>query len=382
MNRQKRQENIIYATLWTILFIVPAVMIYYQSVRSQVDFRWGELLMTWRSMAIFLIVFLIHNFFLAPILVYRQQRLRYFSFVSVLVLIFATVQCISRPPMDERPPMGEFENRRPPMDEHEPLMDEHEPPMADFHRPSFDREPQRKRHEEPVIVFGQHDFMTEIMLIMMLGMNISIKLYFRQRSDRQKLIELERENLEQQLEYLKYQINPHFLMNTLNNIHALIDIEPEQAKESIVELSKIMRFSLYEGAKQMVPLNREIGFLENYIELMRIRVADHVKLSFELPERMPDCEIPPMLFITFIENAFKHGVSYRQTSFINIKIDVVEDHLHFTCSNSRIPQSEDKHGGVGLQNVRRRLDLIYPGQYTLDIKESDDTYNVDLTLPL
>ena len=224
--------------------------------------------------------------------------------------------------------------------------------------------------------------MTEIMLIMMLGMNISIKLYFRQRSDRQKLIELERENLEQQLEYLKYQINPHFLMNTLNNIHALIDIEPEQAKESIVELSKIMRFSLYEGAKQMVPLNREIGFLENYIELMRIRVADHVKLSFELPERMPDCEIPPMLFITFIENAFKHGVSYRQTSFINIKIDVVEDHLHFTCSNSRIPQSEDKHGGVGLQNVRRRLDLIYPGQYTLDIKESDDTYNVDLTLPL
>lgn len=375
MNRQARQENIIYATLWAILFIVPAVMIYYQSVRSQVDFRWGELLMIWRRMSMFLAVFLIHNFFLAPILVYRQQRLRYFSFVAALVLIFATVQCISRPPMGDRPPMDEPVERRPP-------MDEFRGPMADFHRPAFGKEPLRRERHEPAVLFGQHDLIATIMLIMMLGMNIGIKLYFRQKSDQQKLIDLERENLERQLEYLKYQINPHFLMNTLNNIHALIDIEPEQAKESIVELSKIMRFVLYEGSKQKVPLNREIGFLENYIELMRMRVADHVKISFELPERMPDCEIPPLIFITFVENAFKHGVSYRQASFIDIRIDTTADTLHFACTNSRIPQSEDKHGGVGLQNVRRRLDLIYPDRYTLDIRENEETYNIDLTLPL
>ena len=143
-----------------------------------------------------------------------------------------------------------------------------------------------------------------------------------------------------------------------------------------------MRYVLYEGAKNMVPLNREIDFLENYIELMRIRVADHVKISLELPERMPDCELPPLLFITFVENAFKHGVSYRQASFIDISIDAVDGRLVFKCRNSKLPQSEDVHGGVGLQNVRQRLELIYPGRHTLEMHDGEDVYEVELTLPL
>ena len=229
---------------------------------------------------------------------------------------------------------------------------------------------------------GQHDVVAIIMLILMLGMNIGVKLYFRQRRDRLRLAQLEKQNLEQQLEYLRYQINPHFLMNTLNNIHALVDIDAERAKESIVSLSKIMRFVLYEGSKQTVPLGCELTFTQDYIDLMRMRYDERVKISVEMPEIVPDAQIPPLVLITFVENAFKHGVSYQQESFINITVHVDDHHLRFECVNSKITQQDDQHGGVGLQNVRKRLELIYGNRYTLHIDEQPRTYNIQLVLPL
>ena len=244
------------------------------------------------------------------------------------------------------------------------------------------------------MLIGEHDIVATIIFILMIGMNLGVKFYFRQQKDRDRMMKLENENLEQQLEYLKYQINPHFLMNTLNNIHALVDIDPEQAKETIVELSKIMRFMLYEGNKQKVPLRQEIIFLQNYIELMRMRYSDQVAISVNLPDMIPDRDIPPLLLITFVENAFKHGVSYQQKSFINIDISTTQKatdnkiggnhqtYLHFKCSNSKLPQPQESHGGVGLQNARRRLDLLYGSTYTLDIDDADDTYTVVLTMPL
>ena len=118
---------------------------------------------------------------------------------------------------------------------------------------------------------------------------------------------LEKENLNQQLEYLKYQINPHFFMNTLNNIHALVDIDPEKAKTTIVELSKMMRYLLYEGNNSLIPLHREVEFLRNYITLMKLRYTDKVKIDTDIPVSLPDRRLPPLLLITFVENAFKHG---------------------------------------------------------------------------
>ena len=220
----------------------------------------------------------------------------------------------------------------------------------------------------------------------MLGMNLGIKLYFKQRNDQKHLEELERRNLEQQLEYLKYQINPHFFMNTLNNIHALVDIDPEKAKSTILELSKMMRFVLYEGNKTVVPLDREISFLQNYITLMKLRYTDKVRIQVDVAQPLPNKDVPPLIFITFVENAFKHGVSYRQESFIDIKIEETKhqdaSQLVFTCKNSRIPKEEDKHGGVGLANVRQRLDLIYGKGYQLDIQDEADMYTVKLAIPL
>jgi LytS/YehU family sensor histidine kinase len=231
-------------------------------------------------------------------------------------------------------------------------------------------------------MFSLHDLTVIVMLVLMLFANLGIKLYFKQRRDQLQLAKLEKQNLEQQLEYLKYQLNPHFLMNTLNNIHALVDIEPEEAKHSIVELSKMMRYVLYEGAKSSVPLQKDIEFLRNYVTLMKLRYTDKVSIRFDVPDDITNKMVPPMLLITFVENAFKHGVSYRNPSFIDIHITTSGDTLAFVCRNSKTDKEPDLEGGVGLKNTRQRLDLIYGNDYRLDIDDGEDTYEVTLELKL
>ena len=224
--------------------------------------------------------------------------------------------------------------------------------------------------------------MAYVVLILMFGANVGIKGYFRSRNDRKRLAELKKQNLEQQLEYLRYQINPHFFMNTLNNIHALVDIDPAKAQETIVELSKMMRFVLYEGDKRGVPLSKEMEFIRTYIQLMRLRYTEKVRISLDLPTEMPDRSIPPLMLISFIENAFKHGVSYQHESFIEIKVEVEGETLKFSCRNSKAEVSNQEKGGVGLANVRKRLNLLYEHQYSLRINDDKDLYTVELNIPL
>ena len=171
-------------------------------------------------------------------------------------------------------------------------------------------------------------------------------------------------------------------MNTLNNIHALVDIDPEKAKDTILELSKMMRFVLYEGDKKGVPLSREFDFIQHYIELMKLRYTNKVKISVELPIELVNKQIPPLILITFIENAFKHGISYQHESFIHIKADIEREQLRFVCSNSKADKPNEEKGGIGLQNVKQRLNLLYDNNYTLNIEDKADIYHVELIIPL
>ena len=234
----------------------------------------------------------------------------------------------------------------------------------------------------PPPIVGEHDILAIVVLLLMFGANLGTKYYFRSRNDHQKLLKLEKQNLEQQLEYLRYQINPHFFMNTLNNIHALVDIDPAKAQETIVELSKMMRFLLYEGDKNGVPLTRELEFIRTYTNLMQLRYTDNVRIDLDLPAETPDKTIPPLMLIPFIENAFKHGVSYKQESFIEVKIALEDGSLHFSCRNSKADVPNQEKGGVGLANVRKRLNLLYEHNYSLRIKNDADIYSVELSLPL
>ena len=398
MKHQSKYENMVYAALWGMLFAAPLLTMYVRMKSGDVTlFRWDEVLHVWQQFAGFLLLFLLHNFVLAPLLVYRQRNGLYFGSVMVMVALFAVFQCTTRPDgmrhgrdgMDGRPPLHQLHGH------HEPQpagdMDEARPPLPPGDLPDFadDQRPHRPHHGGPR-AFEWHDVFSTIMLILMLGMNLGIKFYFKSRGDQQKLMALEKENLEQQLEYLKYQINPHFFMNTLNNIHALVDIDPERAKDTILELSKMMRFVLYEGNKQGVPLSREFDFIRNYVTLMRLRYTDKVSISVSLPSEVPDRQLPPLMLITFIENAFKHGISYQHDSFIDIKVGIEHERLRFQCRNSkagpapntRHPSPDSQQGGVGLQNVKQRLHLLYDNNFTLNIQDNPDTYNVELTIPL
>ena len=372
MQKQSKYENMAYVALWGLLFAAPLLSLYVRTTGDDgMAFNWQEAFMVWRRLAVFLLIFLVHNFVLAPLLIHRQKRWQYALLTVCMIGLFAFYQC------QQRPPMGLGFNHEPPPFEHREDFPKHleDGPRHPDHFPKHHR-------DVPPAIIGEHDIIAIVILILMLGANLGIKGYFKTREDQKKLLRLEKENLEQQLEYLKYQINPHFFMNTLNNIHALVDIDAEKAKSTILELSKMMRFVLYEGDKKGVPLTREFGFIRNYITLMRLRYTDKVQISIDLPEQSPDLMIPPLMLITFIENAFKHGVSYQHDSFIEVKAEVQGDTLHFSCRNSKAEKPNEEKGGVGLANVKQRLKLLYDNDYSLKIQDDSDIYSVQLTIPL
>lgn len=365
MQEHNKYENMTYLALWGMLFTVPVLSLYIRTVEdANYAFDWAEVFMIWGRLGIYLVIFLLHNFLMAPLLVFRQKRTLYLSTIAVIVAVFVAYQCSHKPKHTFEPPRERME------------MMEKRDGHHDFHRPP--------RHEErkPPVMFGEHDIVAIIVMLLMLGVNLGVKFYFKSRHDAKQLMILEKENLQQQLEYLRYQINPHFFMNTLNNIHALVDIDPEKAKDTIVELSKMMRFVLYEGDKKGVSISREFDFIRHYITLMRLRYTEKVDMKVSLPTTVPDKEVPPLMLITFIENAFKHGISYQQNSFVHITAEVRDNRLYFECSNSKCERPNQEKGGVGLANVKKRLDLIYGENYLLNIKDEATTYHVTLEIPL
>ena len=223
--------------------------------------------------------------------------------------------------------------------------------------------------------------------LLIVGFNTGIKLFVRNIENERLHSEAQQQQLKTELAFLKYQISPHFFMNTLNNIHALVDLDPKDAKEAIIKLSGLMRYLLYDSDQEgRSSLKKEIQFIENYIELMRLRFdQSRLKISFDYPEISDDLTIPPMLFLSFIENAFKHGTSRQGKSAIAIQFSLDKDQLNFNIKN-KLPADrtyENKESsGVGLENVRKRLELIYGNTCDLHIFEDQSEFEVKLKLPL
>ena len=181
----------------------------------------------------------------------------------------------------------------------------------------------------------------------------------------QKLQESETARAKAELYNLRSQINPHFLLNTLNNIYALTAIDQERAQDAIQQLSKMLRHMLYDNQESSVALNDELQFLENYISLMKIRLSANVDVTFTHNVEVPGVRIAPLIFISLIENAFKHGISPTEQSFVHIEINATDHDINCRIENSNHPKSnQDRSGhGIGLNQVQRRLDLAYPNHY-------------------
>ena len=190
----------------------------------------------------------------------------------------------------------------------------------------------------------------------------------------QSLKELEAARAQAELRNLRNQINPHFLLNTLNNIYALTAFDTAKAQETIQELSKMLRHILYDYQQPTVPVSDEVEFLENYVKLMRIRLPETVSVTFNTNIQSSRIEIAPMIFISLVENAFKHGISPTEPSFIRINIDANEQTIVCSIENSNNPKSSSDHSGhgIGLQQVERRLELAYPEKYIWQQGTTDD----------
>lgn len=331
----------IMAFVFLILFLLPVLF-----TRVQGEISWVHVLKIWKDQALLFVVFGLNHWLIAPRLMLRQKYGLYLICI-VAVIALSSVSYYY------------YDN----------VLTSHKLKIenADPNKPT------------PIPPYA-HLLMYSLLIAGVDSGLLFSKMWY-ENEEKKHLLEVK--NAEMQLDMLKNQVSPHFFMNTLNNIYALVDCDTPRAKEALMKLSKLMRYMLYENEQGRVKISKEFEFIRSYIDLMKLRYADEVSIRLIFPEEIESLEIPPMLFISYIENAFKHGVSYQQESFINVQFEKRGDKLHFSVTNSLYPDVP-KHpkGGLGLKNNEHRLKLLYGNRYSLDIHPGDQLFNVTLEIPL
>lgn len=352
--RKRTTETRVYIVLWMI--VVALYLLNSMRERSQMQETLLDISvfvdMTHKLLP-FAVLFVVNNYLLIPRLLLKNKWRIYFAVTAATLAVLFVLQCLDFLSIIRSIPEGE---------------DRPHPPV----RPLIPL---------PVLLDCVYD-------LLVVGCNLAIALMFRWFDDKLEKESLMKANAENQLAYLKAQINPHFYMNMLNNIHGLIETHPEKAQLMLIDLSKLMRFMLYDSSKPLIPLAEEIAFLNKYLNLIRQRYpADKVSITSEFPspERASGIYLPPLLFLVFIENAFKHGISYRQPSYVAVRIETVAGFVRFHCMNSVHAAADGpvpEKSGTGLKNIRRRLELLYGGATVLELRRSDSAYIVNLTIPV
>ncbi len=349
IKKQHIGENLIYLLLWLSVILAPIMA---PKMLGEEHVNLSNILISWRKISPYLILFAINNFLLVPRLLLKQRYIAYILYsLAVVTVIFGIVD-------------------------------------------GYERYLIRNAPDIQTVIEARKASFTDLALqwnillgLFMISANTMIKLLYKNMRDEQEMIALRQENLQAEIDYLKYQINPHFFMNTLNNIHALIDIDTQEAQGAVIELSKMMRYVLYESGQERISLLQDMNFIENYVRLMQIRYAEELNIHIDYPrEEAARVKIPPLLLIVFVENAFKHGISSAHRSFIRIEIELSKkNEVRCTIANSKAPETdrtEQKRAGIGLKNVRKRLDLIYGDSYTLKLRNEAESYIVELKIPV
>ncbi len=352
-NGRKGRGVLLHATGWIILFILPQLLITggsFESLRTPLIIFFNTL--------VFGLIFYVNYLWLIPRLYNKKKHLIYWP--SVLVLVIAMHLC-SNFLFPKFFPMPSNWTRQ-------------------QEREIVERRDRERRHSFPARYFTYNYFITAFLVT---GFAIALRSSEETTRKEREIKELEKEKLDSELALLKNQVSPHFFFNTLNNIYSLIEINQKDAQEAVLSLSKMMRYLLYESEQGNTKLSHEIEFMRGYIDLMKLRMSSRVKLNVEFPAEYEDKDMPPLLFISFIENAFKHGVSYQGNSFIDIVLKCDKNQISFFTRNSismingEAPQADS---GIGLENVRKRLALLYPGKHELRIEINESVYKVDLRI--
>lgn len=220
------------------------------------------------------------------------------------------------------------------------------------------------------------------LIVILVSASSSIKLFQKWISDKQLIFELEKSKTFAELEQLKNQINPHFLFNMLNNANVLTKKDPEKASQVLMKLSDLLRYQLYDSTRDTVLLTSDIHFLEDFLNLEKVR-RDSFDFIISKEGNLSGLQIPPLLFISFVENAVKHNNDSAKSSYVNLFFEVRNNELFFQCINSKpASKSITSTGGLGLVNIQRRLELLFPKSHSLEIEEKPETYCVTLTIKL
>jgi energy-coupling factor transporter transmembrane protein EcfT len=349
----RKIEFLLYFLVWAFVFSVP-----YFSERSSGHINWNEVTKNWMHVFGYLVIFLINVYVLVPKLLLKKRYLHYFVSVSVLVILVITVNLIV--PSGKAPlpgsPSGDSNGMMPPV--HEARM-----------------------QKPPIMAFADN----LIICILLVGAGTTIKLMSKWLSEEKLRKDAEKEQLKINLALLRHQVSPHFFMNTLNNIHSLIEMDAAKAQDAVERLSTLMRYLLYDSAQNTIELKKEIEFIHSFVSLMRLRHSDEVEVTMLIPDRIPDIKIPPMLFISLLENAFKHGVSYPLKSYIYFELQIHENTIGCIIKNSKhrvVANQYDEYSGIGLENIKKSLNLLYEKDYTLDISDKENEFEVILTIPV
>ncbi|MFI3322021.1 MAG: sensor histidine kinase [Rikenellaceae bacterium] len=220
-------------------------------------------------------------------------------------------------------------------------------------------------------------------IMFIFSISIIIRFMERSKKEEERVASLQQEKISSELEYLKQQINPHFLFNALNSIYSLTILNSESSSDAVLKLASILRYMLYETDKDRVQLEDEIEVIENYLGLQQLRLTSKTEVNFTKIGNTEPYRIEPMLLIPILENAFKYGINSSKHTEINILLEVENDNLTFICENKIVKLKVDnKNSGIGIKNIRRRLDLLYEDNYTFKAGAKDDTFIVKLVLPL
>jgi two-component system LytT family sensor kinase len=369
----------IHLSAWCLFFLLP--LIFYPIRFSNNRFLYGELLGKLLPIGFFYL----NYYYLLPRFFEKRKRLAYFILVLAGILAISAQEIIFRYNLPGKE-MRFFQVRVV-----RPFTEMSEPPdnffidnNADSARipfpPEFLREQLVFGIPRGVFLMSVNRSVSLCLVLLLIGGFIRLGYSFLKNQNEKKA--LENAHLNAEVNFLKSQINPHFLFNTLNGIYSQAHQKSEHTETSILKLSDLLRYVLYDSSENKVDLVKDIQYLSNYIDLQKLRLSQKVTIHYEVTGNLNGKRIAPLLLITFVENAFKHGVTYSKPSTISISIIIFEKTLTLLVSNPVRETNSFANGGLGLKNVTRRLDLLYTGKYLLDVIQNDHLYIVNLKINL
>jgi hypothetical protein len=353
MFKTRKWFLLLYAIIWILVLISPYLR-YLQDISPNGRNR---MIGDWTNLSLLFLVFLLNLFVLVPKFLFNNKRSQYTVIVIVMISVVAVVNITLHPVMG-RPPHPEMVNPR----------------------PDFPQNPPMNLQSIMGAILN-----TLIAALLIIGSSTALELEYKWRSEQKLRKDAEKEQLKTNLALLRHQVSPHFFMNTLNNIHTLIEMDSEKAQDAVERLSTLMRYLLYDSAQSTIELNKEIEFIHSFISLMQLRHSDEVEVTTVIPERIPDIKIPPMLFISLIENAFKHGVSYPLKSYIHFELQFDKTSLSCFVKNSKHNITSNflgEYSGIGLDNIKDSLKLLYEDDFQFNIFDRENEFEVNLKIPV